>query len=96
MERYILNLDVCQAAKSRRVHTARQPRLLPLPDTKWHSVSADWVSGLPWTTVGGDAIMTVFDRLLKLRKDMTADNLVYVLLHKVMRLKGCPQQIVSD
>ena len=30
------------------------------------------------------------------RKDMTADDLVYVSLHAVIRLKGCPRQIVSD
>ena len=41
VERYILSLDVCPAAKSRRVDTARQPRPLPLPDTKWQSVSVD-------------------------------------------------------
>ena len=59
IERYILSCDVCQAAKSRRVDTARQPRPLPVPDTKWHSVSIDWVSKLPWTTRGHDAIMIV-------------------------------------
>ena len=57
--RYILSCDVCQAAKSRRVDNARQPRPLPVPDTKWHSVSNDWVSGLASTTRGHDAIMTV-------------------------------------
>ena len=65
VERYILSCDVCQAAKSGRVNTARVPRPLPVPDTKWHSVSIDWVSGLPPTTRGHDAIMTVVDRFSK-------------------------------
>ena len=100
VERYILSCDVCQAAKSRRVDTARMPRPLPVPNTKWHCVSIDWVSGLPPTTRGHDAIMTVVDRLSKrgmfipCRKDMTADNLVYVFLREVVPLTGCPQQIV--
>ena len=86
VERYILSCDVCQAAKSRRVDTARVPRPLPVPDTKWHSVSIDWVSGLPPTTRGHDAIMTVVDRFSKrgmfipCRKDMTADDLIYVFV----------------
>ena len=42
-ERYILSYDVRQAPKSRRVDAARQPRPLPVPDTKWHSLSVDWV-----------------------------------------------------
>ena len=78
------------------------PRPLPVPDTKWHSVSIDWVSGLPPNTRGHDAIMTVVDRFSKrgmfipCRKDMTADDLIYVFLREVIRLKGCPRQIVSD
>ena len=46
--------------------------------------------------------MTVVDRFSKrrmfihCRKDMTADNFVYVSLHEVIPLKGCPRQIVSD
>ena len=102
VERYIPSCDVCQAAKSRRVNTARVPRPLRVPDTKWHRVSIDWVSGLPPTTRGHDAIMTVVDRFSKsgifipCRKNMTADDLIYVFLPEVVRLKGCPRQIVSD
>ena len=46
--------------------------------------------------------MTVVDRFSKrgmfipCRKDMTADHLVYVFLREVIRLKGCPRQMVSD
>ena len=59
-------------------------------------------SGLPPTTRRYDAIMTVVDRFPKrgpfipCRKDMTADDLIYVFLREVVRLKGCPRQIVSD
>ena len=102
VERYILSCDVCQAAKSQHVDTARQPRPLPVPNTKWHSVSVDQVSGLPPTTRGHDAIMTVVDRFSKLgiiipcRKDMTPGDLVYLFLHEVIPLKECLQQNVSD
>ena len=73
-----------------------------MPDTKWHSLSVNWVSGLPSTTRGHDATMTVVDRISKrgmfipCRKDMTANHLVYVFLRELIRLKGCPRQIVSD
>ena len=102
VERYILSCDVCQAAKSRRVDTARVPRPLPVPDTKWQSVSIDRVSGLLPTTRGHDAIMTVADSsserglFIPCRKDMTTDDLIYVFLREVIRLKGCPRQTVSD
>ena len=41
VKRYILSCDVCQAAKSRRVDSARQRRPLPVPNIKWHSLSVD-------------------------------------------------------
>ena len=102
VERYILRCNLCQAAKSRRVDTARVPRPILVPNMKWHSVSIDSVSVLLPTTRGHDAIMTVVDRFLKrgmfipCRKDMTADDLMYVFLPEVVRLKGCPRQSVSD
>ena len=102
VERYILSCDVCQAAKSRRVDTTRELRPLPVPGTRWHSESVDWVPGLPPTKPGHDAIMTVIDRFSKRgmfipwRKDMTAHDVVYVFLREVIRLKGCPGQIISD
>ena len=64
-------------------------------------MSIDWVSGLPSTTRGHDAIITVVDRFSKCvmfipcRRDVTADDLVYVFLHEVIGLKGCPRQTVS-
>ena len=102
VERYILSCHVCQVAESRCVEPARQLRPLPVPDTKWHSVSVDWVSALPSTTRGHDAIMTVVDPFSKrgmfisCRKDMTGDDLVYAFLREVIPLKGCPRQVVSD
>ena len=46
--------------------------------------------------------MTVVDRFsnrgmfIPCRKDMKADDLVYVFLSEVIGLKGSPRQIVSD
>ena len=102
VERSFSSCDVCQAAKSRHVNTARQPRSVHLPDAKWHSVSVRCVSGLPPTTRGHDAIMTVVDQFSKrglfipCRKDMTSNDLVYVFLREVIQLKGCPRQIAAD
>ena len=102
VQRYILSCDVCQAAKSRHADTPKPPRPLLVPDTKWHSVSVHWVSGLPSTMRAHDANMTVVDRFSKrgmfipCRKDMTAHDLAYVFLRKVIRLKECPRQIFSD
>ena len=58
--------------------------------------------GVSIMTIPYRTIMTVVDRFSKrgifipCRRDMTADNLNYVFLREVVRLKGCPRQIVSD
>ena len=62
VERYILSCDVCQVAKPQHVNNAMQPSPLPAPETKWHSVSVHWASGLPPTTRGDDAIMSLVDQ----------------------------------
>ena len=102
VERCILRCDVCQAAKSEHVSTARQSRPLLVPDTKWHSESVDLVCGLHPATRGHDATVTVVDRFSKrgmfisCRNDRKADDLVFVILQEVIQLKGCPRQVVSD
>ena len=86
VEQYVLSCNVYQAAKSRNTSTPRRLRPLPMSTTKWHSVSIDWISGLPPTTRGHDAIKIVVDRFSKrgmfipCTKDMTADNLIYTTL----------------
>ena len=93
---------MCQAAKSGHVNTARQLRQLSLPDTKWHSAPVDWVSALIPTTRFRDAILTMIARFAKrgiiipCHKDMTADDVVYLFLRDVIRLKGCPRPIVYE
>ena len=58
--------------------------------------------GLPSTTRYHDAIMTVVDRFSKRGifisccKEMTVEDLVYVFLREVIRIEGCPRQILSD
>ena len=71
------------------------PRPLPVPYSKWHSVSIDWVSGLPPTTRGHDAIMTVVDRFSKrgmfipCRKDMTANEEKFIVISTLCLCLSC-------
>ena len=59
-----------------------------MPNTKWHSISIDWVPELPPTTRGHDAIMTVVHRFSKrgmfipCKKDMTVDDLINTTLSR--------------
>ena len=74
----------------KRDYVCSQPRPLPVPNTKRHSVSVRWVSGLPPTEQSHDAIMTVVDWFWKrgmfipCGRDMTANDLVYVFVREVI------------
>ena len=55
---------------------------LPIPDWKWDMITMDFVSGLPRTSSGYDAIWVIVDRLTKtahflpIKKTYSTDRLV--------------------
>ena len=60
------NCHVCQTCNtpSARTHGALNP--LAIPTRKWECVTMDFVTGLPATAEGYDAVMTVTDKLTKM------------------------------
>ena len=42
---------------------------LPIPEWKWDMIAMDFISGLPYTSSGYDAILVVIDRLARVAKD---------------------------
>ena len=79
---------------------AQQPQAVP--QGRWDTVTMDWVTGLPLTKDGFDAILGVTDvttgrvRLLKARADDTARVSAQRFLEGVFCLHGMPRRIVSD
>jgi len=69
---------------------------------KWDSIAMDFVTHLPRTVRGHDAIWVVVDRLTKsahfltvnLRMSMT--KLAQLYIREIVRLHGVPSSIVSD
>jgi hypothetical protein len=53
----------CQHNKSRTVKPAGKLAPLPVPGGKWESIGIDFITQLPCTDTGYDAIMVVVDRL---------------------------------
>jgi cytochrome c1 len=63
---YMLNCPVCQRNKAQSVKKAGLLQLLPIPSFQWESVSMDFITQLPVTKAGNDAIVVFVYRLTKM------------------------------
>ena len=102
IKRYVETCNNCQRTKS--VTTASQDVLHPLsvPPEIWYSVSMDFITDLPKTASGFDAILVVVDRLSKMIHLIPADthdtaqDSAKRFLAVIYRYHGLPKDIVSD
>jgi len=100
---YCSTCDICQFSKKRRHKTDGLLHPLPVPLKRWQVVAVDFVTGLPTTTDGYNAIATWTDKLTKMVHlvpyrfdDSSALNIAKMYLDHIWRLHGAPMQIVCD
>ena len=102
VERYVTTCHLCQKNKARNLKPAGLLQPLGLPFAPWHTVTMDFITQLPTTESGHDAILVVVDKLTKMvhlvptttRK--TAEQTARLYVDNVWKLHGVPQVIVSD
>lgn len=63
---YVQTCDLCQRNKSAHTKPAGKLLPLPIPDGKWEVISCDFVTSLPKTKSGFDAICVFVDKLTKM------------------------------
>ena len=100
--KFVGSCRVCQRTKP-DLQPARTPlQPLPTPDQRWHTVGMDWITGLPKTVRGYDAILAVTDlttdrvRVLKAHSSDTAMDTAQIFLEHIYCQHGLPVAIVSD
>ena len=75
---------------------------LSIPEWKWDMIAMDFVSGLPRTSSGYDAIWVIVDRLtntahfLPVKKMYSTDRLARLYVNQIVCLYGVLVSIVSD
>jgi len=75
---------------------------LDVPELKWDSISMDFVTSLPNTPRGNDAIWVIVDRLTKsahflpINISFPVAQLAEIYIKEIVRLHGVPSSIVSD
>ena len=99
---YVLQCQKCQVNKAECLKAGGLLHPLEIPDGKWESISMDFITGLPTTNCGHDAIWVIVDRLTKLcrfvptKTTVTTPELARLFVENVYRLYGLPSNIVSD
>jgi hypothetical protein len=102
VENYVLNCPICQRNKAQTVKKAGLLQPLPVPSFKWESVSMDFITQLPVTKNGHDAIVVFVDRLSKMvhfaptTTICSAQGVARLFNHYVFEYHGMPSEPISD
>jgi len=100
--RYVKSCLQCQQNKALKQKPAGELHPLPVPGGKWWTVTMDFITGLPSTSDGLDAILVFTDKLTKMihlvpcATDCTAEMAALLFIREIVRLHGLPRTLVSD
>ena len=100
--RYIEECDVCRRIKAEHQKPAGLLQPLSIPEWKWDKIQMDFVTGLPKSQKGNDAIFVVIDQFSKVadflpvKETITASQLATLYISRIVSLHGIPKEISSD
>jgi len=98
---YVGTCDLCLRTKPIRQAPVGELHPLRIPDSRWNTLSVDFVVELPLSS-GHDAVMTVVDSVSKrahfipTHTMVTAEEAARLFLHQVWKLHSLPTCVVSD
>ena len=99
---YVAKCLICQQIKAEHQRPAGMLNPLPIPEWKWEHITMDFVSSLPRTARGYDAIWVIVDRLTKsahflpIHTTYSMEKLAKLYVDEILKLHGVPVSIVSD
>ena len=102
VRQYVTTCPTCQRTKGSTQKPFGLLRPLPVPNERWDQVTMDFITGLPTTAAGYDAITVFVDKLSKMvhfapgRKTDTAIVVGQQFFDHIFRQHGMPISIVSD
>jgi transposase InsO family protein len=102
VKRYVTACHLCQKnkARHRKPYGLLQP--LELPHVPWDTVTMDFITQLPRTEGGHDAVLVVVDKLTKMvhfvatKTTATAEQTATLFVDHVWKLHGVPRKVVTD
>lgn len=102
VDSYVKACHSCQRTKVVQKKPGGLLQPLPIPNEPWESISMDWITSLPPTARGHDAILVFVCRLTKMvhiaptTSKITAQGTAELFAQEVWKHHGLPRDIVSD
>ena len=102
IKKYVKSCRSCQSSKPNLHPMVVPPQPILPPTSRWHTVSMDFVTSLPLTKAGFDAILTVTDILtdrvvlIKTKTSATAEDTAQLFTEHVFCKFGMPMVTISD
>jgi hypothetical protein len=99
VERYVVHCSHCQKNKAQNSRPAGLLQPLELPLSPWQTVSMDFITQLPRSKAGHDAIFVIVDKLSKMYQFVattTTATTARLFINHVWKLHGVPKVIISD
>ena len=99
---FVAQCLVCQQVKAENQRPIRSLQPLFIPEWKWEHITMDFVTGLPRTLGGNNAIWVIVDRLTKsshflsMKVNFSMDRLASLYVKEIVRMHDVPISIVSD
>ena len=96
---FVAQCLVCQQVKAEHQRLAGFFQPLSIPEWKWEHITMDFVTGLPRTLGGNNAIWVIVDRLTKsahflpMKVNFSMDHLASLYIKEIVRMRGVPVSI---
>ncbi|GJP38139.1 hypothetical protein CLOM_g22577, partial [Closterium sp. NIES-68] len=102
VQKFVTSYDTCQRMKSSKEKKAGLLQPLPVPEKPWQVVSLDFITGLPPTSSGHDAILVVIDKLSKMghfiptQTTARTEETAQLFVRYIISQHGIPTTLISD
>jgi transposase InsO family protein len=102
VQTFVAQCPSCQRNKANRKLPYGLLQPLQSPDTRWHTVTMDFITDLPSSSEGNDSILVIVDKLTKYvilaptTKKCTAEVACRLFIKHMYQFHGVPKVIISD
>ncbi len=102
IKQYVQTCTHCQSNKFSTKSPQGLLHPIDTPDTRWHTITTDFITKLPRTKSGHDAIVVFVDKFSKMahyvptNTDTNAVDFCNLFITNIVRLHGLPATIISD
>ncbi|GJP50204.1 hypothetical protein CLOM_g9349 [Closterium sp. NIES-68] len=102
VQKFVTSCDTCQRMKSSKQKKAGLLQPLPVPEQPWQVVSLDFITELPPTSSGHDAILVVIDKFSKMghfiptHTTARTEETAQLFVRHIISQHGIPTTLISD